>query len=354
MKILLPISLDRWRNPISTLLRACVEYNQNIEFHSFSNPQSDEDVTNGDKFWKLPNLHKINKLSMVTNRYDIIHTASYSHANYIAAITAKIRGGGRTKFLNTMNLEQQPQHSICWKRYHRVINWVDGFVAVSEAVAKDIRERVPSKFMGVIPNGFDEDFFDPGITDHFILPSEIQNLKPKSFVLTVSAIEPRKRPDIFIDLAKRLPEIQFVWAGASLPTGEQFLKEMRNLPNVIWLNGVSRRVIRALLKNALVFLFPSDREGLPLALIEALGMGLPAIVQPVSSMPELVRDNDNGRLINHDDLIAWENAVLDYASMSHERMFKISLIARQSVLKNYVWKNIGSAYGDIYKKLNNI
>jgi hypothetical protein len=57
MKILLPISLDRWRNPISTLQRACVQYNPDIEFHSFSHPESDEDRRLGEDFCKLPNRH---------------------------------------------------------------------------------------------------------------------------------------------------------------------------------------------------------------------------------------------------------------------------------------------------------
>jgi glycosyltransferase involved in cell wall biosynthesis len=351
MKILLPISLDRWRNPISTRQRACVRFNPDIEFHSFSSPVSDEDRAEGESFWKLPNLRLRKPADILKERFDIVHTASYSNGNYLSSVAAKLRGMGRTSFLNTMNLEQHPSHPACWARYHRLIRWVDGFVAVSEAVAVDIRERVPELFLGVIPNGFDPDFFDPSIADEESLPDEVRALAPHSFTLTVSAIEARKRPDVLIALAKRRPDVPMVLAGAVVPGAEALAAELEALPNLIWLKGVNRRVIRGLLKRAAVFLFPSDREGLPLAVIESLGMGLPVVAQPRSSMPELVSDGINGRRVDAADLDGWEAAMNEYLNLPVSDRPLLSASIRAGVCDRFAWPVIGAAYGPVYTKL---
>lgn len=351
MKILLPISLDRWRNPISTLQRACVQYNPDIEFHSFSNPQSDEDRRLGEEFWKLPNLHLRKSSAILLDRFDIVHTASYSHGNFISAVIAKLRGFGKTRFLNTMNLEQHPQHKVCWARYARVRVWADGFVAVSEAVAEDLRQRMPERFLGVVPNGFDDVFFDPTINDRDALPPQMASVTARSYVLTVSTIEPRKRPDVVIALAKKFPSIPFVWVGALQAHGEPYLAELENLPNVIWLKSVDKRGIRALLKNAGVFLFPSDREGLPLALAESLGMGLPAIAQPRSSMPELITDGINGRLVDAGDLEQWGESLQHYLHLTEAERCQMGALIRDKIREKFTWPVIGKAYGPIYRQM---
>lgn len=351
MKILLPISLDRWRNPISTLQRACVQYNPDIEFHSFSNPTTEEDCVLGREFWKLPNLHLRKPSAILLDRFDIVHTASYSHGNFASAVIAKLRGTGRTKFLNTMNLEQHPQHKVCWARYARVRAWADGFVAVSEAVAKDLKERMPDRFLGVIPNGFDDHFFDPSINDPSALPSKIAALPAHSYALTVSTIEPRKRPDVVIALAKQFPAISFVWVGMPQVGGEPYLTELQALPNVIWLKSVDKQGIRSLLKNAGVFLFPSDREGLPLALAESIGMGLPAIAQPRSSMPELICDGVNGRLVDAEDLAQWGDSMCYYLNLPETTRAQMGALIRAQIRERFTWPSIGKAYGPVYRQM---
>jgi glycosyltransferase involved in cell wall biosynthesis len=351
MKVLLPISLDRWRNPISTLQRACVQYNPDIEFHSFSNPETEEDIQLCKEFWQLPNLHLRKPSAILLDRFDIVHTASYSHGNFASAVMAKVRGIGKTQFLNTMNLEQHPSHKVCWARYARVRTWADGFVAVSEAVAKDMKERMPDRFLGVIPNGFDDVFFDPAIDDQAALPAQMTSLPAHSYALTVSSIEQRKRPDVIIALAKKFPEIPFVWAGLPQLGAEHYVKELESLPNVIWLKGVNKQGIRALLKNAGVFLFPSDREGLPLALAESIGMGLPAIAQPRSSMPELVSDGFNGRLLMAENLEQWGEAMRFYLNRSAGERREMSDRIRAKIRERFTWPAIGRAYGPIYRQL---
>lgn len=61
-----------------------------------------------------------------------------------------------------------------------------------------------------------------------------------------------------------------------------------------WINSEKRDEI---LTQANVFILPSYNEGLPVAILEAMGWGLPIITTPVGGIPELVISNQNGLLV---------------------------------------------------------
>lgn len=351
MKVLLPISLDRWCNPISTLLRACVKYNPDIEFHSFSSPVSDEDRQEGERFWNLPNVQLRHPAAILKERFDIIHTASYSHGNYVASIAAKLRGAGHTRYLDTMNLEPHPAHPACWARYRRVLRWVDGFVAVSEAVARDIRTRVPERFLGVIPNGFESEFYDPEADYGEDLPERIRKL-PEGFPVWVATLEPRKHPELFLRLAQANPEIPFVAIGGAYSEEQLRFAELFNQTrNIHWLGSIERRAARAVLSKASVLIFPSEREGLSLAMIEAMAMRVPIIAQPRSSMPELVSPGVNGELVEQDDFGGWNNALKKWGGPRSKELKRGLESCRIRAAKTFEWRRVGQAYGPVYFRM---
>jgi glycosyltransferase involved in cell wall biosynthesis len=53
----------------------------------------------------------------------------------------------------------------------------------------------------------------------------------------------------------------------------------------------------AALERADIFVLPSHTEGLPNAMIEAMAAGLPVIVTPVGSVPDVVTHEDNGLIV---------------------------------------------------------
>jgi glycosyltransferase involved in cell wall biosynthesis len=351
MKVLLPISLDRWRNPISTLLRACVIANPDVVFHSASNPISAEDKHLGIDFWSRPNIRRGSQAQLATTRFDIVHTASITAHNQAAVIAAKLRNPGRCKYLCTINLQVGPHDGKDWHLLSVAEKLADGFIAVSKAAGEGTSRRCPDRFFGIIPNGFDPEFFDPAIEDDDALPRQILDLEPGSFPLYVGALEPRKHPEFFVKLAQSHPEITFVGAGYVHPLGRHFEPMVKAVPNLIWLGHVDRRVIRALLKRAGVFIFPSEREGLALSVIEALGMGLPVICQPKSSMPELVEDDVNGSLIDIADLPRWSDALLAHLRIGDDERIIQARDFRAKAINKFSWSLIGQRYGGIYRSM---
>jgi glycosyltransferase involved in cell wall biosynthesis len=67
--------------------------------------------------------------------------------------------------------------------------------------------------------------------------------------------------------------------------------------------------VEAWLQAADAFLFPSENEALPLALLEALSCGLPAIASDVGGMRDILRDGENGRRVAVNDAAAWRAAM---------------------------------------------
>ncbi|MEO0685990.1 MAG: glycosyltransferase, partial [Cyanobacteria bacterium J06649_11] len=76
------------------------------------------------------------------------------------------------------------------------------------------------------------------------------------------------------------------------------LVESYNLTNCVqFLGWIDSQTRDKLLANIDVFILPSYNEGLPMALLEAMGWGLPVIVTPVGGIPELIISTENGLLV---------------------------------------------------------
>lgn len=90
---------------------------------------------------------------------------------------------------------------------------------------------------------------------------------------------------------------QMILAGDGEIEKAQQLAESLNVAQYItflgWINSQQRD---ELLSKADVFVLPSYNEGLPMAILEAMGWGLPIIATPVGGIPELVITQQNGLL----------------------------------------------------------
>ena len=77
-----------------------------------------------------------------------------------------------------------------------------------------------------------------------------------------------------------------------------------------------------------------DRDGLPNVLMEAMACGLPVITTPVSGIPEIIKDGQNGTLVPPDDAVALANAI---QRVSSDRMLARNLgrAGRMTVLERF-------------------
>lgn len=117
--------------------------------------------------------------------------------------------------------------------------------------------------------------------------------------LTVARYEPRKGYRHLLEAASILTtyglpngRLLFVWIGQSQDdTAEKLVVEVasRGLSGHVLVLG-ERKDVRDWLAASDLFLLPSESEGMPLSIIEAMGQGVPVIASGVSGIPEELGD----------------------------------------------------------------
>ena len=98
-------------------------------------------------------------------------------------------------------------------------------------------------------------------------------------VLWVGNFRQVKRPDLAIELARRLPQYRFALVGGSVPGGEAYFErlagEARKLPNVVMTGGLPYRTAAEWFDRARLHVNTSDYEGFPNTFLQAWVRGVP-------------------------------------------------------------------------------
>lgn len=102
-----------------------------------------------------------------------------------------------------------------------------------------------------------------------------------------------------------------VWVGGDGEVGElkKFIDENRLADTVKFLGWISGDAKDKVLTEHDVFALPSYSENLPVSILEAMSNGKPVIATNVGGIPELIRDNVSGYLINPGDTRRLENCM---------------------------------------------
>lgn len=122
---------------------------------------------------------------------------------------------------------------------------------------------------------------DPVVLPSIADRSERRTARPEAF-LWVGRLQPIKRPEPYLALARAIPEAHF-WMIAVPQPGEpaalrqQVEEAARELPNLELLPPRSRSEVGALLDRAVAVVSTSVREGLPNVFLEGWSRGVPAL-----------------------------------------------------------------------------
>ena len=175
-------------------------------------------------------------------------------------------------------------------------------VAVSEALAKDIRAFAPEKHfpITVVPNVV-ESVFHQGrpIEGRLFMAASWNDFRLPDLVI-----------EAFTAIAARYPSAHLVIAGGGpkLPEMKRQVDRLEISERVTFLGPVDKRRIADEMSRASIFLHPATYETFSVITAEALSCGVPALVSHEGALPELVAPDVNGLLVeNTSD--AWRAAL---------------------------------------------
>jgi glycosyltransferase involved in cell wall biosynthesis len=151
-------------------------------------------------------------------------------------------------------------------------------------------------------------------------------------LITVGRLVPWKRVDLLIESLAECAGTGLVIVGDG--PERQRLEELaraRKLEERVYFAGQrSQQETVGIMAACDLFVLNSTYEGFPHVVLEAMNAGLPVVATAVGGTPELVRDGENGRLID-----PWAGATLSQALMdlvsSAERRRRLASAARQTL-----------------------
>lgn len=97
--------------------------------------------------------------------------------------------------------------------------------------------------------------------------------------------------------------------GPEEETLKQYIRENHLEDYVDFLGWVDGETKKKALETNQVFILPSYNEGLPIAILEAIGYGMPVIATNVGNIAEAVLEGDNGFLVTPGDVDGYANAL---------------------------------------------
>jgi glycosyltransferase involved in cell wall biosynthesis len=152
------------------------------------------------------------------------------------------------------------------------------------AIARPIADLMPDRYgveMRFIPNGVVLPELDGAAGELSRL-----GLEPGRYVVCVGRLTPEKRQLDLIDAfaAAGLPGWKLALVGATDATrfySEKVLARAAKTAGVVCTGFQSGEALRQLYQHAAVFVLPSSHEGLSIAVLEALGFGIPVLASDI-------------------------------------------------------------------------
>jgi 1,2-diacylglycerol-3-alpha-glucose alpha-1,2-galactosyltransferase len=178
-------------------------------------------------------------------------------------------------------------------------NRADGVLAVSQEVVDELKKLGVDAPIFLVPNTIDTKMFQ-STPDQKAKARKSLGINDEFVVICNGQVQPRKRIDSFINCAKALPKMRFIWVGGipfkKLAADFKAMNAIIEHPpaNVTITGVIDRSKVFEYYRAADLFFLPSIQETFGIVIVEGAAAGLPV----------LLRDIDQYRLTFGDGYVA--------------------------------------------------
>lgn len=322
------------------------------------------------RVWPPVGLHRIGKFLMLPtalwtlirhrSRYDVLVVSDFKVLGALGVLVAALLGRPcllRAESRGELDItewlaENRGPHPIL-AALARVVAplrraWLrraSGFLSISSAMTEEFRKSGVAEGQIIeIPNGIDTVRFAPVRESSRKEELRLRLGLPEGrlFVYTGRLAEGKGLDwllEVWAEVADRTPGAHLVLVGG----GQGFAMDIEDrLRAFVHTNDLGHRVtftgsvdnVQEYLKASDAFVLPSESEGLPLSLLEAMACGLPCVATAVGGVPDILEHDVNGLLVPHGDSVRLGTAV-EALLGSNELAGRLGRAARQTVVNRF-------------------
>lgn len=215
------------------------------------------------------------------------------------------------------------------------VKYADEIIVLSKGVHDYFRNQY-GRETRFIPNGVNRPEIRKAelITDKFGLTKD-------SYILFLGRLVPEKGIRYLIEAFKNVKtEKKLVIAGGSSDT-DSFMKELKELAKddkrIIFTGFVQGQMLEELYSNAYIYTLPSDLEGMPLSLLEAMSYGNCCLVSDIQECTEVVEDK--ALIFKKSNVQDLQNKLQEACDRT-EKVMELKQQAADYICKKYNWDDV--------------
>jgi glycosyltransferase involved in cell wall biosynthesis len=196
--------------------------------------------------------------------------------------------------------------------------------------------------VAVIPNGVDARFFHP--------PRHLPD-RSRFRLLFVGRLSVQKNVPLLLDALEGISDrFETVLVGEGELEGALRAQTKRlKLHNVTFVGRADGAALRRHYESADLFVLPSEREGMPLVLLEALAMALPIVATDVTGSRDVLLDGDVGKLVPLADPARLREALLEVVGNETD-YHRLSTASRRHAT-TFSWEEVAQHFESLYRQI---
>ena len=226
------------------------------------------------------------------------------------------------------------------------VRHANSIIVLSEGVRTYFREKYGRETV-MIPNGIDPAEIRPAceITRQF-------GLAPREYILFLGRLVPEKGIHYLIKAYKKLrTDKKLVIVGGTSDTNDyvrQLYAMAADDPSIIFTGFQQGLVMEELYSNAYLYVLPSDLEGMPLTLLEAMNYGCCCVTSDIGECADVM--DGSGFTFPRGNVEALRETLQDLCD--HPEKAEVQRgEARKVVSSKYTWEDITAQTDRLYRKL---
>lgn len=227
----------------------------------------------------------------------------------------------------------------------RAVKYADEIIVLSSNAQKYFKEKYNRETI-LIPNG---------VIDPEPVPADLickkYGLQKDEYLLYLGRLVPEKGLEYLIKAFKEIDTSKKLIVAGGSSDMHEFESSMRELsegdPRIVFTGFVQGRVLEELLSNCYSFVIPSDVEGMPLTLLEAMSYGNCCITSDIPECTEVV--DDNAIIFRRGDVNDLKDKLTEVCADT-TMVERYRALSKKHISRKYQWDKVVEETINLYRR----